>query len=74
MICSPQVLDSTENSSSIEGLYAAVQNAVAQLKIQDLLSGERIAQIITSVAKKLNRQSNKAEKEDRKKVTPHKAI
>ncbi|KAM6934543.1 polycystin-1-like protein 2 [Xenentodon cancila] len=63
-----QVFDLTENLSSAKHLSTVVQNAVAQLKNQDLLSGERIGQIISSVANKLNSQSNEAKKEDRQKL------
>lgn len=74
MIClycfSLQVLDYTAHSgSSVDGLDSAVKNIVAQLKKQGVLSGETIGQIFSSVATKLNGQSDESTKVNRQKVT-----
>ncbi|KAK5861395.1 hypothetical protein PBY51_022796 [Eleginops maclovinus] len=64
-----EVLDFTEDdSSSVDGLNAAVDNAMALLKKQGLLSGEYVGQIFSSVSKKLNSQSDEANQADRKKL------
>lgn len=63
------MLDSTEASgSSVDGLKATVENAVAQLKKDGLLSGETVGQIFSSVSNKLNGQSDESKKADRQKV------
>lgn len=63
------MLDSTTNSSSlVDGLKDVVENVVSQLKKQGLLSGETVGQIFTSVAKKLNNQSDESTKANRQKV------
>lgn len=64
-----KVLDSTTNSSSsVDGLKAVVENVASQLKKQGLLSGETVGQIFSSVAKKLNSQSDESTKAGRQKV------
>ena len=64
-----QVLDYTENdTSSVDGLKVAVDKAVALLKKQGLLSGQNVGQIFSSVSKKLNSQSDEANKANRQKV------
>lgn len=64
-----QVLDFTSNSSSsVDGLTSAVENIVALLKKQGLLSGETVSQIFHSVSKKLNSHSDESTKAERQKV------
>lgn len=64
-----QVLDFTLNSSSpVDGLTAAVENIVAMLKKQGLLSGETVSQIFRSVSKKLKNHSDESTKAERQKV------
>ncbi|AWP12851.1 putative polycystic kidney disease protein 1-like 2 [Scophthalmus maximus] len=64
-----QVMDSTGPSgSSVSGLKSSVEKAVAQLKDQGLLSGETVGQIFSSVANKLNGQSDASQKADRQKL------
>lgn len=64
-----QVLDPTANSRpSVDALQATVDNAVAQLKKQGLLSGETVGQLFNSVSNKLNGQSDELQKADRQKV------
>lgn len=64
-----QVLDYTEkDTSSVDGLKVAVDKAVALLKKQGLLSGQTVGQIFSSVSKKLNSQSDEANKANRQKV------
>lgn len=64
------MLDYTAHSgSSVDGLNSAVKNIVAQLKTQGILSGETIGQIFSSVATKLNGQSDESTKLDRQKVS-----
>ncbi|XP_070832678.1 polycystin-1-like protein 2 [Chaetodon trifascialis] len=63
------VLDSTANSSSsVGGLRAAVEKAVAELKKHSLLSGEALGQIFNSVSQKLNSQSDEAENASRQQL------
>ncbi|XP_033990476.1 polycystic kidney disease protein 1-like 2 [Trematomus bernacchii] len=63
-----EVLDYTENdTSSVDGLKVAVDKAVALLKKQGLLSGQNVGQIFSSVSKKLNSQSDEANKANRQK-------
>lgn len=66
MTFAPQVRDSTVGS--VDGLTAAVDNTVAQLKEQGLLSGETMGQLFCSVAEKLNGQSDQSKKGERQKV------
>ncbi|XP_028289475.1 polycystic kidney disease protein 1-like 2 [Parambassis ranga] len=61
-----QVKDSTVGS--VDGLTAAVENTVAQLKEQGLLSGETMGQLFCSVADKLNGQSDQSKKAERQKL------
>ncbi len=69
MAFSPQVLDSTAaSSSSVDGLQAAVNNTVSQLKKQGVLSAETMGQIFNSVSNKLNGESDQSKKADRQKV------
>ncbi|XP_038575816.1 polycystic kidney disease protein 1-like 2 [Micropterus salmoides] len=56
------------SSSSVDDLTASVENAVAQLKKQGLLSGANLGQIIYSVSTTLNGQSDKSTKADRQKL------
>ncbi|XP_034430206.1 polycystic kidney disease protein 1-like 2 [Hippoglossus hippoglossus] len=64
-----QVLDSAgDSAASVEDLKSTVENAVAQLKEQGLLSGETIGQIIGSVSDKLSSQSGDSGKADREKL------
>uniref|UniRef100_A0A3B4YES0 Polycystic kidney disease protein 1-like 2 n=1 Tax=Seriola lalandi dorsalis TaxID=1841481 RepID=A0A3B4YES0_SERLL len=64
-----QVKDSIEDSgSSVDALKASVEDAVAQLKKQGILSGETIGQIFSSVSDKLNSQSDESKKADRQKL------
>ncbi|KAM7380789.1 hypothetical protein PAMP_004062 [Pampus punctatissimus] len=64
-----QVLDTTEaTSSSVNHLQATVENTVALLQKQGLLSGETLGQIFSSVSNKLNGQTDKSKKADRQKL------
>lgn len=64
------MLDSKDDSgSTVGGLKAAVEKAVAQLKEHDVLSGEALGQIFNSVSKKLNSQTDDSEKAARQQVT-----
>ncbi len=65
MAFSPQVLDSSTNSSSVDDLEAAVENAVEG----NLLSGQNMGQFFSSVSDKLNSESNDLNKADKQKVT-----
>uniref|UniRef100_A0AAQ6AF67 Polycystic kidney disease 1 like 2a n=1 Tax=Amphiprion ocellaris TaxID=80972 RepID=A0AAQ6AF67_AMPOC len=63
------VRDSKDNSGfSVDDLKNAVINTVDQLKNQDLLSGEIIGQMFSSVANTLNGQSDESQKEERQQV------
>lgn len=64
----PQVKDS--GSSSVEHLKASVEDTVAKLRNQGLLSAETTGQMLTSVSNKLNSQSDESKKADRQKVNP----
>lgn len=65
----PQVLDSSDDSSSlVDDLEATVGNAVAELKKQGLLSGDTVGQLLNSVSDKLNSQSDESKKAERQKV------
>lgn len=61
MFSSHQVMDSTLSSSSVE-------NVVDQLKAEGQLSPEVAGQLFSSVANKLNSQSDPAGQADRQKV------
>ncbi|XP_022597025.1 polycystic kidney disease protein 1-like 2 [Seriola dumerili] len=64
-----QVKDSIEDSgSSVDALKASVEDTVAQLKKQGILSGETMGQIFSSVSDKLNSQSDESKKADRQKL------
>ncbi|KAM7407743.1 hypothetical protein PAMA_003475 [Pampus argenteus] len=64
-----QVLDTTEaTSSSVNHLQATVENTVALLQKQGLLSGETLGQIFSSVSNKLNDQTDESKKADRQKL------
>ncbi|XP_035813867.2 polycystic kidney disease protein 1-like 2 [Amphiprion ocellaris] len=64
-----QVRDSKDNSGfSVDDLKNAVINTVDQLKNQDLLSGEIIGQMFSSVANTLNGQSDESQKEERQQL------
>ncbi|KAM4731296.1 polycystin-1-like protein 2 [Anableps anableps] len=63
-----QVLDATADSSSVGDLDTAVENAVAKLKSEGLLSGDTIGEIFNSVAGKLNTKTDESEKEDRQEL------
>uniref|UniRef100_UPI0037E779AE polycystin-1-like protein 2 n=1 Tax=Semicossyphus pulcher TaxID=241346 RepID=UPI0037E779AE len=64
-----QVVDYTAPSgSSGDALSATVENVVAQLKKQGLLSGETVGQIFDSVSNKLNSQSDELKKAERQKL------
>ncbi|CAB1450105.1 unnamed protein product [Pleuronectes platessa] len=66
---SAQVLDSAGDSgASVDDLKSTVENAVAQLKKQGLLSGETIGQIIGSVSDKLSSQSGESGKAEREQL------
>ncbi|XP_068592767.1 polycystin-1-like protein 2 [Cebidichthys violaceus] len=54
--------------SSLDDVQASVENAVAQLKKQGLLSGETVGQLINSVSNELNSQSDESNKADRQKL------
>lgn len=56
------------SSSSVDDLKASVENALVQLKEHGVLSGETVGQIFSSVANKLNAQSDESEQADRQKV------
>ncbi|XP_049449240.1 polycystic kidney disease protein 1-like 2 [Epinephelus fuscoguttatus] len=64
-----EVLDYTAvSSSSVDDLKASVENALVQLKEHGVLSGETVGQIFSSVANKLNAQSDESEQADRQKL------
>ncbi|KAM9710551.1 polycystin-1-like protein 2 [Menidia menidia] len=63
-----QVRDSSAGSETIQSLNAAVQNASALLKKNGQLSGQRMGQLITSVANKLNDQSVESTEQERLKL------
>ncbi|XP_071754722.2 polycystin-1-like protein 2 [Centroberyx gerrardi] len=58
----------TNSSSSVKDLQSAVEDTVAQLKDQGLLSGETLGQMFHSVAAILNGQSDKSQKAARQKL------
>lgn len=72
MTFSRQVTDST--AASVDVLKASVESAVNQLKDQDLLSGETIGQLVSSVSSGLNGDTNESTKTDRQQVTPRSKI
>ncbi|XP_062258132.1 polycystin-1-like protein 2 [Platichthys flesus] len=64
-----QVLDSAGDSgTSVDDLKSTVENVVAQLKKQGLLSGETIGQIIGSVSDKLSSQSGESGRAEREQL------
>ncbi|XP_044072039.1 polycystic kidney disease protein 1-like 2 [Siniperca chuatsi] len=64
-----QVLDSTAaSSSSVDDLKASVENAVAQLKKDGLLSGSNVGQIFNSVSNILNGLSDTSKKAEKQKL------
>ncbi|KAM8855773.1 polycystin-1-like protein 2 [Spinachia spinachia] len=64
-----KVTDSTAASvSSLYDVMAPVENAVALLKKQGLLSAETLGQLINSVSNKLNSQADQSNRADRQKV------
>ncbi|KAL7385772.1 hypothetical protein ABVT39_028164 [Epinephelus coioides] len=64
-----EVLDYTAvSSSSVDDLKTSVENALVQLKEHGVLSGETVGQIISSVANKLNAQSDESKQADRQKL------
>ncbi|XP_071328687.1 polycystin-1-like protein 2 [Trachinotus anak] len=63
-----QVKDIEDSSSSVDGLEASLDVAVALLKKQGLLSGETMGQLVRSVSNKMNRQSDGSQKDDRQKL------
>nr|XP_040057277.1 polycystic kidney disease protein 1-like 2 isoform X1 [Gasterosteus aculeatus aculeatus] len=54
--------------SPVDDIKASLENAVAQLKKQGLLSAETVGQLINSVSNKLNSQSDQANSADRQKL------
>lgn len=50
-------------------LQSAVEDTVAQLEDQGLLSGEALGQIFTSVSYMLNTEADQDQKDERTKVT-----
>lgn len=57
-----------DSSQSVEALQAVVDNTVAQLQGQGLLSGETLGQIFQSVSNMLNGQSDESQKATRQEV------
>ncbi|XP_034417690.1 polycystic kidney disease protein 1-like 2 [Cyclopterus lumpus] len=63
------VLDFTATSdSSVKDVKASVENTVAQLKKQSLLSAETVGQLVSSVSDKLNAQSEESSRAARQKL------
>lgn len=56
-------------SDSVVALQSAVEDTVAQLEDQGLLSGEALGQIFTSVSYMLNTEADQDQKDERTKVT-----
>ncbi|XP_076011881.1 polycystin-1-like protein 2 [Genypterus blacodes] len=56
------------SSSSVEALQSAVEDTVAHLEQQGLLSGEALGQIFTSVSDMLNMEGGENQKDARKKL------
>ncbi|KAM6955775.1 polycystin-1-like protein 2 [Lycodopsis pacificus] len=61
-----KVMDST--ASTLDDVKASVEDAVAQLKKEGLLSAETVGQLINSVSNELNSQSDESNKADRQKL------
>lgn len=67
-MCFPRQV--TDPCSSVDDVKASLENAVAQLKTQGLLSAETVGQLINSFSYKLNSQSDQSNSADRQKVNP----